>query len=158
VNRPKLLDLPHGYQVIIDAADEPLVRILTLYRGINGYVYFSVWRDGKSHPRTLHGFLMQPPKGAHVDHINGDKLDNRRVNLRLVSPQLNQVNRKRLNRNNTSGMRGVAYRPDLSRTKPWHAQITADRRNRYLGLFATREDAIAARRQAELDLFGELCP
>jgi hypothetical protein len=158
VSRPRLLDLPHGYQVIIDAADEPLVRALTLYRGINGYVYFSVWRDGKSRPRTLHGFLMQPSKGAHVDHINGDKLDNRRVNLRVVSPQLNQVNRKRLNKNNLSGIRGVAFVPQLSPNKPWRAQITVNRKNYHLGLFETAEEAKVARRQAELNYYGELCP
>lgn len=131
---------------------------LTVYEGVNGYAYFSVWRDGKSNPQTLHGFLMQPPDGSHVDHINGDKLDNRRANLRVVTPQLNQVNRKRLNRNNTSGLRGVAFRPSLSKSNPWHAQIQSDGKNHHLGLFATEAEAVWARRRAELEYFGELCP
>ncbi len=131
---------------------------LTLYRGTNGYAYFSFWKNGRSHPQTLHGYLMQAPKGTHVDHVNGDKLDNRRANLRIVTPSRNQVNRKNLNRNNTSGMRGISYQPRLSPSKPWRAQITVNRQNHHLGLFATKDEAAAARRQAELELYGEACP
>jgi hypothetical protein len=158
VNRPRLLDLKHGHQTAIDQDDWPLVCDLTFYVGVNGYVYYSTWEQGKSIPRTLHGLLMQAPPGTHVDHVNGDKLDNRRCNLRVVSPQRNQVNRKRLNRNNTSGVRGVSRRSHLSATRPWLAQITVNRKNVYLGVFATQEDAVAARRAAELEYFGELCP
>ena len=156
--RPRLLDLGDGVQALIDADDSPRVSGLTLYLGTNGYVYFSTWSDGHSQPRTLHGFLMAAPSGMHVDHINGDKLDNRRANLRVVTNQRNQVNRKRLNRNNNSGVRGVAYRPSLSPKKPWRAQIMVNHRGMHLGLFATKEEAVAARREAELRYFGELCP
>lgn len=157
MTRPRLLDLK-GITVLIDEADWAAVSSLTLYLGQNGYVYYSVWHDGKSRPQTLHGFLVHAPKGAHIDHINGDKLDNRRENLRVVTPQRNQVNRKNLNRNNTSGVRGVACRAHLSAAKPWLAQITVARKNIYLGVFATRDEAVAARRAAELLYYGELCP
>jgi len=156
--RPRLLDLPHGFRTVIDEDDWPTVEHLTLYLGANGYVQFSTWRDGRSWPQTLHSLLARAPKGAHVDHINGDRLDNRRANLRVVTPQRNQVNRKRLNRNNTSGVRGVSFRPNLSSTKPWRAQIMVNRRAIHLGLFETREEAIVARQAAELLHFGELCP
>lgn len=155
--KPRLLDLPHGYVTIVDEADWPRVQHLTVYRGSNGYAYFSVWRHGKSMPSTLHGFLMQAPKGSHVDHINGDKLDNRRENLRVVTPQRNQVNRKRLNKNNRSGVRGVDQAFPGAKN-PWRAQITVGRKNHYLGLFATRDGAVRARRAAELEYFGEQCP
>jgi HNH endonuclease len=157
VTRPRLLDLPHGYQTVVDEADWWLVRDLTLYRGQNGYVFYSVWRDGKSDPRLLHRLLMDAPKGAHVDHINGNKLDNQRSNLRVVTNQQNQVNRKRLNKNNTSGTRGVA-RTNASARKPWRAQIMVARKAIHLGLFATEAEAVAARREAELRYFGEQCP
>lgn len=156
--KPRLLDLPHGYQTTIDEEDWPRVRELTVYRGTNGYVYFSEWRDGRSHPQTLHRWLMDAPKGSHVDHINGDKLDNRRENLRVVTPQRNQVNRKRPNRNNRSGVRGVSYAPRLSAPKPWRVQIMANRKQLHVGLYATRGEAIEARKAAEIEHFGELCP
>lgn len=127
----------------------------SLYLGWNGYVYFSTHRTG---PVTLHSHVMggtQP--GLHIDHINGDRLDNRRVNLRFVTPQGNQVNRKSLNQNNTSGVRGVAL-TNLSRRNPWRAQITVDRKNLHLGLFPTMEAAVEARRAAEIHHYGEVCP
>ena len=158
MSRPRLLDLPHGHTAIIDEADWLAVSSLTLYLGANGYVYYSIWENGRSIPRTLHQFLMGRTPGTHIDHINGDKTDNRRANLRVVSPQTNQVNRKRLNRNNASGLRGVAYRPQLSAKSPWRAQITVDRKNYHLGLFATQEEAVQARRAAELERYGELTP
>jgi len=147
----RLLDLQ------IDAEDEALLEGLTLYLGTNGYVYYSVWKDGKSTPFTLHGLLMGHHSGMHIDHINGDKLDNRRSNLRVVTPQVNQINRKRRNKNNTSGLRGVALSFPGARN-PWRAQITANGKNHHLGLFATKTAAIQARRSAELKGFGEFCP
>lgn len=154
----RLLDLPHGYTALIDDADWHLVESLTLYRGTNGYVYYSKWEKGRSFPRTLHSLLMGRHPGKHVDHINGDKLDNRRENLRIVTPSANQANRRSLNRNNRSGTRGVQHVPKLSASKPWRAQITVERRNIHLGLFATEAEAIAARRAAEREHYGEEMP
>jgi hypothetical protein len=154
----RLLDLPRGFRCVIDDSDWPAVSRLTLYAGTNGYVYFSTWVNGKSNPRTLHGFLMNPPTGMHVDHINGDKMDNRRSNLRVVTPSLNQLNRKSLNANNRSGIRGVQHVPRLSRVRPWRAQITVNRVNIHLGMFSTEGDAIAARRAAERSYFSEEAP
>lgn len=150
----RLLDLPHGHHTVIDEDSWPLVRDLTLYRGKNGYVYYSVWANGKSTPRTLHSLLLHVAKGMHVDHIDGDPLNNQRANLREATPAQNGANRRSLNRNNRSGVRGV----HLNRHGSWIAQITVARKNRYLGSFATREDAIDRRRAAERELFGEFAP
>ena len=136
-----------------------MVENLTLYLGSNGYIYFSKWMDGRSWPQTLHAFLVSAPKGMHVDHINGDKLDNRRsVNLRVATHQENQVNRHKLNKNNTSGIRGVSFCPRLSPRNPWRVQITVNRKNLHIGLFATVEDAIEARKNAERKHYEEPCP
>jgi len=152
------IPLSNGGFTLIDDEDAPLVAGLTIYRDQLGYATFSVWGDGRNVVRRLHTHLMQAqsaiPAGMMVDHINGDQLDNRRsANLRVVTGHVNQVNRHRLNRNNTSGVRGVARRKNR-----WIAQITVDRRNLYLGLFRTKEEAIEARRAAELQHYGEYCP
>lgn len=151
----RLLDLQTGNKAIVDDADWPIVEQLTVYEGTNGYAYYSTWENGRSVPRTLHSRLVDAPPGMHIDHINGDKLDNRRSNLRVVTPQQNQLNRKRPNRNNTSGARGVSRHSACDR---WVAQITKNGKNHYLGLYERMEDAIAARKAAELELFGEVCP
>lgn len=157
VTKPRLLDLPHGYQTLVDEDDMERIGKLTLYRSSNGYVYYSKWHDGKSWPELLHRLLVNAPedRSFHVDHINGDKLDNRRENLRVVTAQKNQINRKRLNRNNSSGVRGVAFSETLGK---WRAQITFQKKNHHLGLFQTKDEAVSARRAAEMELYGELCP
>jgi hypothetical protein len=154
--KPLLIDLPSGDRTIVDESDWPLVHDLTLYRGTNGYVYFSAWSNGRSQPQTLHSFLMGGARpGWHIDHLNGDKLDNRRCNLRFVSPSTNQANRRSLNRNNTSGYRGVHAAPN---GRGWIAQIMVQRRAIYLGTFKSRDAAIDRRQLAELEYFGEPCP
>lgn len=157
--RPRLLDLGNGGTAFIDAEDADLVAGYGWYQTANGYVgAMTTDRTGKRKLLLLHRLLMGEPEGRHVDHLNGDKLDNRRENLRVATYQQNQANRRSLGRNNTSGVRGVQYMPQLSASKPWRAQITVDRRNLHLGLFATRAEAIQTRRQAEHEHYGELCP
>lgn len=152
--RPKMLDLESGI-VILDEDDFLRLGSRSVYVAPNGYAYFSTNATG---PITLHSFILGGAvAGMHIDHINGDKLDNRRVNLRVVTHQRNQVNRKRLSKANTSGIRGVS-RTKASSLKPWLAQITVDRKNIYLGIFATLDEAMAARKAAELNYFGEECP
>jgi hypothetical protein len=146
-----------GGSMLIDAEDTDLIVRLAVYVGVNGYAYYSTWEDGKSTPRTVHSLIAGVEPGMHVDHINGDKLDNRRVNLRVVTPQINQVNRKRLNKNNSTGHRGVTGpRNDLR--NPWIAQIMVNRKTVYLGSFSSIDEAVAARRDAELKYYGEECP
>ncbi len=148
-----LIEMPHGYETVIDKRDWRLIKSCKLYVQTNGYVYFA---SGPEKGHTLHGFLVPAPKGFHTDHEDGDILNNRRSNLRVVTHQKNQINRKRLNRNNSTGVRGVGYYPHLYK-KPWQVQIMVDGKNRSR-LFATKEEAIEYRKAAELEHYGELCP
>lgn len=149
-----LIPLPGG-TVILDRDDyERISRSHSIYIGTNGYAYYSTEATG---PVTVHSDIMGTHKGNHVDHINGNKLDNRKVNLRIVSPQTNQVNRKELSKANTSGVRGVAM-TRVSSVNPWRAQITVGKKNVHLGLFPTKDAAVQARKAAEARFFTELCP
>lgn len=81
-----------------------------------------------------------------IDHINGRPADNRIVNLRHVDAQANQRNTK-IGRANTSGVMGVSW--DKSRTR-WMASIHVDGLMKNLGRFVRFEDAVAARKAAEV--------
>lgn len=74
-----------------------------------------------------------------VDHINYDGLDNRRENLQILSSAEN-TRRRRLNFNNTSGIRGISQRKSGS----WHAQICYMRKVISIGTYATKENAAIA--------------
>lgn len=81
-----------------------------------------------------------------IDHINGDKSDNRIANLRDVTGTENMRNRV-LPIDNTSGHIGVSWCGIKCR---WHSRIHAHGKRRHIGYFADIEDAIAARATAEV--------
>jgi hypothetical protein len=84
-----------------------------------------------------------------IDHINGDKADNRIRNLRDVSRSVNMQNQVRAQKDNTSGLRGVSWHKDKKR---WEACISVNGQNEYLGSFDTTEAAHAAYLSAKLRL------
>ena len=87
------------------------------------------------------------PEGYEIDHINGDATDNRIENLRLVDRKENMRNTA-LPINNTSGVVGVTW---CKHAKKWKAQILTNKKCLYLGYYNNKEDAIEARKQAEIE-------
>jgi len=87
--------------------------------------------------------------GLHGDHINGDTLDNRRINLRVVTNLQNSYNQK-IAKNNTTGFKGV-----VRRRNGWECYIQAEGKKKYLGFSPTKEGAGELYRVASLDLHGE---
>ena len=79
----------------------------------------------------------------YIDHINGDKLDNRLCNLRCVTQSENMKN-SRMSTANTTGHRGVYRSPH-----GWTAQIKVGQKSRHLGSFRCFSDAVSARLKAE---------
>lgn len=87
---------------------------------------------------------------GQIDHINGDRADNRFANLRIATHSENQRNRGR-QRNNQSGATGVHW---AAREQKWVAKIKANGRTRQIGVFSDRAAAIEARKAAEQAVFG----
>lgn len=92
--------------------------------------------------------------GKHYDHENNNPLDNRKSNLRIASQQENCQNNS-LSRNNTSGYTGVSW---SNRDQKWMAYIRADNKQKFLGYFQKKEDAIRVRLIAEAKYYGEFSP
>jgi hypothetical protein len=86
------------------------------------------------------------PEGS-IDHINGDRADNRIENLRVVTSSQNQHNRKKTK--NKTGMTG-AYKS--SKGKTWYSTIMVENKKHYLGMFETEEDAAKAYAEAKVKL------
>lgn len=84
------------------------------------------------------------PSGE-IDHINGNKADNRIENLRDVDKSTNQRNTK-IQHNNKSGKSGVSFHTHSGK---WHAQIGVDAKLINLGYYSNLEDAIRVREDAE---------
>lgn len=93
----------------------------------------------------MHRFILDAPKDKQIDHINRNKLDNRKSNLRIVTNQQNQFNRG-LNKNNTSGYKGIHFNKTC---KKWCCQITVNGKVVYSELFDNIESAIAKRKSLE---------
>lgn len=115
----------------------------------HGYIHIRL--SGKTYKAHRLVFLWHH---GHIpdwlDHVNMDRSDNRIENLRETDGSTNQANR-RVRPDNESGLKGVNFMP---RQNKWQARITSDRKQIYLGLFATKEEAHAAYMDAARNLFG----
>lgn len=91
-----------------------------------------------------------PPRSRKVDHINGEKTDNRWKNLRLVSAKQNNRNQGK----HRAGVTGIREMPSGN----WEVRIKHDWKTRYVGTFKTKDEAIAARRKAERRYWRKVRP
>lgn len=114
----------------LDPCDEHLFQSATL--GFAGAGYVTARLGGKK--VYVHRVILGAMAGEEVDHINGDKRDNRRSNLRIVTHAQNHQNRDR------HPDRGVCY--DKARGR-WKARVTVNGRE-HMTRHATKEEAIAA--------------
>jgi len=140
-NTYKIL-LSQGKETVIDGDD--VLKVLN-YKWHHSYGYAvgsCIGDDGKRRTIFLHRVIMDTPEGMFTDHINGDRLDNRKSNLRICTMQQNAFNRK--DRKNKTGFRGVSFHPTKRGTKKYEASIRVDGIKKFIGLFSTPEEAARA--------------
>lgn len=137
-----------GDVFIIDDEDFNLVSKYTWHLNHKGYVRSEI----KGRQVMLHRVVMSvtDPK-LQVDHIKGNKLDNRKSQLRVCTNQQNQFNRGK-NKNNTSGFKGVKWRKDRS---TWIAVINFNMKRKIIGTFDCPKKASRAYLAAAKKLHGE---
>lgn len=118
-----------------------------------GYVSRNiVLKSGKQKTLYLHRYIMNAGKDQYVDHINGDKLDNRKINLRFCTPQQNHFNRPKSKGKFTSKYKGVSYAKNM---KKWRARIRIDRKETLLGYFTSEFEAFKAYKKASINYHKE---
>jgi hypothetical protein len=120
---------------------------------VNNMGYVVVRAGGKLHLAHRLAWLYVTglwPR-AVIDHINGDKSDNRLANLREATHAENLINAK-IHANNRSGLKGVAWNKSCKR---WGAYIGYGGKSRYLGVYKTKEEAHEAYLTASRALYGE---
>lgn len=140
------IPLTQGQFAIVDSED---YKWLNQFKWCfnNGYAV----RHVRLSPRVkqtrlmMHRVIMNAPEGMEVDHVNSNRLDNRRNNLRICSPIQNSFNRQ-IPANNTSGFKGVT----LFRTV-WRVKI----QGQFIGYFPTKEEARDAYNREAVKRFGE---
>jgi len=133
----------------ISKSDYDKVKYHYWSKETNGYVIN--WKT----KIKLHNFLLninESNSDKEVDHINRDKSNNTRSNLRIVNRQINNFNRG-LNKNNSSGYKGVAWH---SQRKKWRAFIMLDHKQISLGLYNDIEEVYKVRLEKENEIVLKL--
>lgn len=143
----KQLPLKDGKVALIDDEDFEWANQWKWSLRSRGYVN----RTSGKKTIWLHREIMKTPQGFDTDHINGDKLDNRKLNLRICTHSQNLMNQK-LNSKNTSGFRGIVWKP---KRKKWQVQIKKNQKIYHGGYFKNKLEAVRVYNIKVKELFGE---
>jgi len=148
----KEIELTQGKVAIVDddMYDELSQHKWHVMQVASGYYYAARKTSGRNGTTYLHRVVAGAARGEHVDHINGDRLDDRRANLRICTPSQNLRNSGP--RNPVSGYKGIY---PTGKSGKWKAGITRNGEYQHLGVFPTLEEAARIYNEATLEYHGE---
>ena len=138
-----------GIKHIFDIEDYEKVKDVSWQMTKFGYIYGIYNKKQVFIHQLITGF-----KYPIIDHINRNKLDNRKCNLRPASTSQNARN-KCVKRTNNSGYTGISWD---KRESKWSARICVNYKTIFLGRYKNIEDAIKVRLKAEKQYYGEFAP
>lgn len=150
----KKIELTQGKFATVDDGDYEIVSNHKWSFDPKGYAFRNT---DKSVPRNqrriiyLHRQLLDAKKGEYCDHANGDKLDNRRENLRICTNAQNIQNRK-IGKNNTSGYKGVFWH---NRDKLWFSRLMVNGKSIILKYSKDKKEVARAYNEAAIKYHGE---
>lgn len=148
----KFIPLTKGKVAIVDDEDYDALKCFKWHYNSTGYAVGYV-RIGphKAIAVLMHRLIAGTPPGKQTDHINMNKLDNRKCNLRICTHAENLQHRGKHN-DNTTGYKGVSW---YGPSKKFRARICYDNTRIYLGYFSTAKEAHEAYKIAALKYHGE---
>lgn len=135
----KYIKLTKGKRTLVDDDDYDWANQFKWHLSSNGYAVRT------SENRQLHRYINKTPANFDTDHINRNKLDNRKCNLRTVTRSQNNFN-SLPPKDNKSGVKGVWW---SKRWKLWYAQIKVNGKTYCLGSSKIKKEAIKLRLNAE---------
>lgn len=152
----KKIVLTRGKVALVDDEDFERINQYKWFCSNYGYAVRSVWiKEGKtSNIIWMHRFILNASNKFEVDHINGNRLDNQKHNLRLATNYQNAQNVKK-HKDNTSGFKGISYCKHWKLKRPWKARICVNKKLKALGYFSSKEKAYEAYCKAARQYFGE---
>jgi len=141
--------LTRGRFALVDVGDFDTLSRHSWHFSSNGFAASSIKKqdDKKYKSFLMHRLIMNAKDGVYVDHINGDRLDNRRANLRFATAKENARNHKPKGK---SGLNGVRPGP-----RSYAASIAPNGIEIALGVYETPEVAAAAYNAAARIVYGE---
>lgn len=149
----KVIHLTNGKECLVDDEDYEYLNQWSWGEGSWGYARRGKPKheDGRSSIILMHRVILKVPDNLLSDHIDGNRLNNQKSNLRIATPSENQMNKsKRVD--NKSGFIGVSFD---NYNKKWKAQAMLNGRQKFLGLFKTAVEAAKIRDSFVKNYYGE---
>lgn len=147
----KIIKTRKGIEIIVDDEDYERLNKFTWRIKRDGYPSRNPPKEnGKQRVIPMHIEILGKRDGYEIDHINRNKLDNRKENLRFVTHAQNC--RNSYNTRGKSKYKGVAW---ISRLNKWRARININKKQYYIGFFENEIDAAIAYNQKAVELDSE---
>lgn len=152
----QVVSLSKGKFAIIDAQDADYINQWKWTYLSSGYAFRRKYLgvvDGKEQSEyiLMHRLLMDCPEGYEVDHINHNRLDNRKSNLRIVTRAQNTHNAG-IRSDNTSGHKNIYW---YKAYKKWMVTVGANGKSHFIGYYDKLDEAVEAKKLAIKRLHGE---
>lgn len=152
----KFIPLTQGKFAIVDSEDYEKLNKWKWHYSSHGYArrfqhisWDNINKIQKGTQLFMHRLILNAPKGKDVDHINGDRLNNQKSNLRICNRSETCQNRG-IRRDNKVGIKGVKKSGNK-----WEAYIKVNQKTKSLGVFIDKLDASKTYNEGAKKYFGE---